>query len=225
MQRIKPILALIFALAFIQASVFASEECPDCGTVSGTINVWKTKVKAKGPKSGTEVVVFLEDKSGKTYPPVDKHVQMDQRSLIFIPHVLPIQKGTTVKFLNNDTVEHNVYFLFEETGKTLNIGTWTQGVSVTHTFDETGAVIVLCKLHLEMAAHVVVLDNAYFNTAVFDRASQQASYMLKNIPPGNYILKTWHKKLKMKEKQAEITVESGKTTEYDITITKAKYAK
>ncbi len=224
-QKIKPILALVVALAFIQPAVCISEECPDCGTVSGTIKVWKTKAKTKGPKSYKDVVVFLEDKSGKTYPPVDKRVSMDQKSLIFTPHVLVIQKGTAVTFLNNDNVDHNVYFLFEKTGETLDIGTWGQGISKDHTFKESDIVITLCKLHLEMAAYIIVLDNPYYAEAVIDADSQQATYTIPNVPPGKYILKVWHKKLKMKGKQAEITVESGKTTQSDITITKKKYAK
>jgi plastocyanin len=216
------VLSCIFATA---PYAFTSEEFPDCGSVSGTVKVWKTKVKTKGPKSGNEVVVYLEEAGGDSFPVVKGLVSMDQKSLIFIPHVLPIQKGTTVKFLNSDTVDHNVYFIFEKTGETLDIGTWGQGMSVDHTFSESGVVITLCKLHLEMASYVVILDNPYYDLAVIDDGTQQASYTIENVPSGKYILKTWHKKLKMKGKQASITVERGKTTTFDITITKNKYAK
>lgn len=225
MQIIKSIIGVSVCFFIMLPLAYASEECADCGAVSGTIKVWKTKVKTKGPKSYKEVVVFLEDANGKTYAPVDKLVQMDQKSLIFVPHVLPIQKGTTVRFLNNDTVDHNVNFLFEKNGETLDIGTWSQGVSVDHTFKESGIVITLCKLHLEMAAYIIVLDNPYFTKAVIDADSQQATYTISNVPPGKYILKIWHKKLRMKGKQADINVENGNTIQADITITKKKYAK
>jgi len=196
----------------------------DCGTVSGTITVSKTKVKTQGPKSDREVIVFLEDLNSKTWPaPAGKPISMDQKGLVFIPHVLPIQKGATVKFLNNDSVEHNVYFLFEKTGETIDIGTYQQGISVDYTFKEAGDVIALCKLHLEMAAYIVVLDNPLFCLATINEETQTAPYSLNNIPLGKYILKTWHKKLKMQQKQAEIIVEAGKVTSLDIIITKSKY--
>ena len=93
---------------------------------------------------------------------------MDQRGLVFLPHVLAVETGTTVTFLNSDNEQHNVYFLFDETGETLDIGTWGPGVSVDHRFDAPGEVIVLCKLHLEMAAYVVVLDTPWFATCELD---------------------------------------------------------
>jgi plastocyanin len=225
-MRIFILYIVVFYCFFAMAPfVFASEEFPDCGSVSGTVKVWKTKVKTKGAKSGKEVVVYLEEAGGDSFPVIDRLVSMDQKSLIFIPYVLPIQKGTTVKFLNSDNVDHNIFLIFEKTGETLDIGTWGQGVSVDHTFSESGVVITLCKLHLEMASYIVILDNPYYDLAIIDEGTQQASYRIQSVPPGKYILKTWHKKLKMKGKQASITVEKGKTTTFDITITKNKYAK
>lgn len=216
---------LLFYLVFTLSTASASDECHDCGAVSGTVKVWKTTVKTTGPKSDKDVVVFLENTSAKPVPMVNKPVMMDQKSLIFLPHVLPVQTGTTITFLNSDTVEHNIFFLFEKTGDTLDIGTWGQGISVDHTFQKSGVVITLCKLHLEMAAYIIVLDNPYFSGAVISEATQEAVYEILNVPCGNYMLSAWHKKLMMKGPQIEIRVESGKTTESDIMITKKKYAK
>ena len=214
-----------FYLICTLSTAAASDECTDCGSVSGKVTVWKTNVKTSGAKSDKDVVVFLENTNGKTVPKGNRRVKMDQKSLIFIPHILPVQQGTTVTFLNSDTVEHNIFFLFEKTGETLDIGTWGQGISVDHTFTKSGVVITLCKLHLEMAAYTIVLDNPYYTGTAISEDSQEAAYEILNVPPGNYRLKAWHKKLKMKGTQAQITVESGKTTQSDITITKKKYAK
>lgn len=219
------IFAAMFLVCLLAMSMpGATAWCADTGTVSGTITVWKTKVNTQSSKSDKEVIVFLEDLNGKTWPlSGGKTVSMDQKGLVFIPHVLPIQKGATVRFLNNDTVEHNVYFLFEKTGKTVDIGTYRQGISVDYRFDESGEVIALCKLHLEMAAYILVFDSPLFCLATIKEETQAASYSLNNVPPGKYILKTWHKNLKMQGKQAQITVEAGKTTPLDIVITRSKY--
>ena len=193
------------------------------GTVSGTVHVWKARAKTEGPKNDKSVVVYLEGLPSAS--PADARLSMDQKGLVFLPHVLAIEKGTTVDFLNNDPEKHNVYFLYDKTGETLDLGTWEQGQTVSYTFKETGNVIVLCKLHLEMAAHIVVLDNPFFTVAEIDGETRKARFKLDNIPPGKYILKAWHKKLKMKGKQLEVTVEEGKTAEVNIVITKRKYAK
>jgi len=202
----------------------AQAESPHYGTVSGTVQVWKTKVRSEGPKHGRSVLVYLKPVDQQTYPPVEETVIMDQKGLLFIPHVLAIQKGTTVTFTNSDNDRHNVYFLYDKSGETLDIGTWGPGQSVSHQFEESGVVITLCKLHLEMAAYIVVLDNPSFCEADIEPETGQASYSIENVPPGRYILRAWHKKLKMKGAPEEITVESGKPTTRDLVITKKKYA-
>jgi len=219
------VVGLIVSFLVIHPEAYALEPCPECGTVAGTIAVWRTKLKTEGPKSDKEVVVFLEPATHKDFSPVDGAAVMDQLGLVFIPHVLSIQKGTTVEFKNSDNDKHNVYFLYDRTGETLDIGTKPPGVSVFHKFEGTGVVITLCKLHLEMAAYIIVLDNPYFTMAVIEEQTQKASYEIKGVPPGEYILKAWHKKLKMKGKLGHVTVESEKTTQFDIVITKSKYAK
>lgn len=218
---------LFFGLCIflLNGNLAEAADAPDGSTISGTISVYRTKVKTEGAKSGKEVVVYLEDLNGKVFPPVDALLEMDQKGLVFIPHVLPIQKGATVRFLNNDQVLHNVYFLFESTGETLDIGTWGYGISKDHQFTVPDKIITLCKIHLEMAAHIIVLDNPYYTTAIIDAETQQATYDLTGIPPGQYRLKAWHKKLKMKGKYADITIAGGENKTLDIVITKAKYAK
>lgn len=225
MRKMMSYFGLFLWFAILPLLAYGSEGNPEFGTVAGNIQVWKTKVKTDGPKSDKDVVVFLEPVVGKQYSSVKKSAVMDQRGLTFIPHVVSIQKGTTVEFKNSDNDKHNVYFLYDKTGETLDIGTKPPGESVFHTFQDMGVVITLCKLHLEMAAYVIVLDNPFFTQAVIDGDTQQGSYRIQNIPPGEYILKTWHKKLKMKGKCARVVVENGKTTTFDIIITKRKYAK
>jgi plastocyanin len=218
-----PQMLIFLALAFCAAPSVVDASSP--GTVSGTVSVFRTKVKTNGPKSDKDVIVYLQPVSGDTYGPVGTQVQVDQKGLIFIPHVLPIQLGTTVTFLNNDNELHNVYFLFDKTGETLDIGTWGPGQSCSHTFNEAGLAITLCKLHLEMAAYIVVLDTPFYTLAEVDGSSQKGQYIINNVPAGDYILNSWHKKLKMKGGPVQIEVQGGKTAASDIIITKAKYAK
>ena len=212
------------------------------GTITGSISIFKTKVKTKGPKSYKDVVVYLEKVGENDFPVSIKEVRMDQKGLVFIPHVIAIQKGTNVEFLNTDNDKHNVYFVNDKSGKTKDLGTWQPGESRDHKFEKAhdqhhkivkkagknGApdtMIVLCKLHLEMAAYVVLLDNPFFTMTAIDGETQKAQYTLKNVPPGKYVLKIWHKKLKLMGLQKEVVVEQGKKATVDLEITKLKYAK
>ena len=192
------------------------------GMVAGVIDVQKARVKTRGAKSFKNVVVYLEPTAPAVYPPPTAHAVMDQRGLVFIPHVMAVQQGTTVDFLNSDNDRHNVYFLYDKTGDTLDIGTWGPGQAVSHTFKESGLVIALCQLHLEMAAHILVLESPFFTVAEIDAETQQATYEIRDVPAGNYVLKAWHKKLKMKNDAARVTVVAGETATVDIAITRAK---
>jgi len=192
------------------------------GTVAGVVEVQKARVKTRGAKSFKDVVVYLEPTAPAVYPPPAGHAVMDQRGLVFIPHVMAVQQGTTVDFLNSDNDRHNVYFLYDETGQTLDIGTWGPGEKVSHTFKEPGPVIVLCQLHLEMAAHILVLETPFFSVAEIDAETQRATYEIRDVPAGNYVLKAWHKKLKMKGGDVQVTVAAGETAMVDVAITRGK---
>ena len=192
------------------------------GTVAGVVKVYKARVKTSGAKSFKNVVVYLEPQAPGVYPPPTAHAVMDQRGLVFIPHVMAVQQGTTVDFLNSDNDRHNVYFLYDKTGDTLDIGTWGPGQAVSHTFKESGLIIVLCQLHLEMAAHILVLESPFFTVAEIDGETQRATYEIRDVPAGNYVLKAWHKKLKMKSGAVGVTVVAGETAMVDFAITRAK---
>lgn len=214
--------AACLAIALSAAGVGTASA--DGGRVTGTVNVERATLRAEGPKHDLDVVLYLEpvDRGG-IRPSADRAV-MDQRGLVFLPHVLAIRRGTTVTFLNSDNDQHNVYFLDDRTGDTLDIGTWGPGVSVDHTFSEPGMVITLCKLHLEMAAYIVVIDAPWFVTARFDPETYRAEFAIEGVPPGEYELRAWHKKLKQAGPVERIRVDEGGAREAELVLTKAKYA-
>ena len=134
---------------------------------------------------------------------------MDQKGMTFIPHVLPVVKGTTVKFLNSDPYAHNV---FSPEGK-YNLGTWPTGQTRDHKFDKPGVYTQLCRVHPEMEAFIVVLDTPYFT--VTDKTGK---YTIKGVPAGKYTLVAWSEKLK--EGKQAVTVENGKSVTVDLTLRK-----
>jgi len=147
------------------------------------------KVQCKGLKDNRDAVVYLENVPG-TFPTPKEAADMDQVKMVFIPHVLPILVGTSVKFLNSDSVMHNVYTPSKAADR-FNLGSWPKGQTKAYTFTKAGEVRLLCNVHPEMEAWVIVLANPYFV-----KTGPDGSYTIANVPPGKYTLKVWHEKAK-----------------------------
>ncbi|MHB8303668.1 MAG: carboxypeptidase regulatory-like domain-containing protein [Acidobacteriaceae bacterium] len=151
----------------------------------------KGKVTAQGMPSPENIVVYIDSIPGKTFLPPVRNAIMDQVRMAFVPHVLVILKGTTVNFLNDDPVQHNVYWPAIDHDRKLahNMGTWPQGIVKSFTFHELGEVPLLCNVHPEMSGYIVVVPTPYF--ALTDK---EGRYTIENVPPGQYTLKTWSEK-------------------------------
>jgi plastocyanin len=181
------------------------------GNIKGT-------VKVNGLRTPENILVYLTKAPAVTEDLSKVKFVMDQRNLEFIPHVLPILVGATVEFPNNDKVDHNVFSLSRT--KKFNLGSYPTGESKSVVFDKPGIVELRCDVHAEMAAYIIVMKNPYF--AVTDIQGHfeipSASHLkqiglsgVKNLAPGNYIIKSWHEKLKS-QKQAVVVPENGDVT-------------
>ena len=162
----------------------------------------KGNVTAQGIRSPEGIVVYIDTIAGKTFTPPADHAVMDQKRLTFVPHVMAVLKGTTVDFLNSDSVGHNVYWPSVSGDKKLahNLGTWAQGVKKSFTFENIGVAPLLCNVHPEMAAYIIVTPTPYF--AVTDAKGE---YTIKDVPPGKYTLKIWSEQGKPVEQPVEVT--------------------
>jgi plastocyanin len=149
-----------------------------------------------------QALVYIDHMKGD-FPPT-KNAFMSQKNLVFAPHILPVVKGTTVDFTNDDTVAHNV-FSPPGAATRFNLGLYGPGVKKTVTFDTLGEVPLLCVVHPEMLGYVIVLQNPYF--ALTDTAGR---FQIKNVPPGTYQLKVWDEKVEGSSQQVVVT--AGKTT-------------
>ena len=154
----------------------------------GRANEIKGKVSVQGIKSADSIAVYVDVVADKKFDPPKDHVVVDQRKMAFIPHVVAVQQGTTVEFLNSDPVGHNVYWPSVSGNKKLshNLGTWPKGDKKPFQFNDLGVASLLCNVHPEMSGYVVVVPTPYF--AVTDK---DGNFEIKNIPAGKYTLKTW----------------------------------
>lgn len=129
-------------------------------------------------------VIWVEDIEG-TFPAPEKPAVMDQKDLKFVPHVLAIPMGATVEFPNSDPVSHNVFSISD--AKRFNLGLYKRGAVRRVKFNAAGVVELLCNVHLEMSAYIVVVKNPYFA-----QTKQDGSFRLENVPAGRHRLRCWH---------------------------------
>lgn len=201
----------ILAAIVAQVALIASAQGAD-GDKGGTI---KGTVEVSGVKTPENVVVYIEKAPGEWKPPKEP-AHMDQIKLVFTPHVLPIVKGTTVEFLNSDPILHNVFWpkSLDRSYSGKNLGTWGKGGKREYQFDKEGSVVLLCNVHPEMEAFVLILQNPFF--AVVD---EDGNYEIKGVPDGKYTLKTWYENpKKLRPKTREITVKAGEATTADFSL-------
>lgn len=177
-------------------------------------NTGSIKGKLRGFHNVEHVIVYIEKMPGE-YPPPSEPIELDQVKLEFVPHVLPIVKGTTVRFHNSDPIEHDITWPTCCNGAypSHSLGTWGQGASRDFTFHKEAMITLLCKIHPRMEAHIAVLQNPFFVMG-----SKKGDYEIKNIPGGEYVLRAWSPKpRKRKPVAVNVTVTAGSVTVQNLT--------
>lgn len=167
------------------AAILASG-CALAGSITG-------KVTAKKKKYLPHAVVYIDSVKGDFELPKERPV-IDQKNMVFLPHVVPVLAGTTVDFLNSDDVAHNV-FSPDKSADKFNLGTWPKGEIRSFTFekrcDKVCDAVMLCNVHPEMEAFVVVMQNPYYSTT-----DKEGNFTIENVPTGEYTVSVWHPKRK-----------------------------
>ena len=189
---------IVLILAIVAGFALAAS----AGTISGQV-------------SGVagQSVVYVDTISGKTFPAPAQHPVIDQKGLVFQPHLTAVLVGTTVDFLNSDSVAHNVFWTSIGGNKKLNhnLGTWPKGDRKSFKFDTPGAVPILCNVHPEMSAYLVVVPTPYFATS-----DQAGKYKIEYVPDGSYTITAWHEGAKSQSKPVSVSGE----TKADFTLSK-----
>jgi plastocyanin len=162
-----------------------------------------------------ESVVYVDTVAGKTFPAPAEHPVIDQKGLLFQPHLNVVLVGTTVDFLNSDKVAHNVFWpSLMQNGKKLpgkNLGTWPTGEKRSFKFEQTGVASLLCNVHPEMAAYIVVVPTPYHTVT-----DKSGNYKIDNVPDGAYSVVAWHEGAKNSTKAVTVAGD----TKADLTVSK-----
>jgi plastocyanin len=182
-------------------------------TTGWCLMAWAGNISGKVSGMKGRSVVYVDTIAGKTFPAPKEHPVMDQKGLLFAPHIMAVQQGTTVEFLNSDNVQHNVFWSSIGGDKKAghNMGTWPKGEKRPFTFDKPGVVPLLCNVHPEMGGYIIVSPTPYFA-----ETDDGGNYKISDVPDGSYNLVVWHEGAKGQTKPVTVSGE----TKADFTVSK-----
>ena len=108
----------------------------------------------------------------------------------FVPRVLPIPMGSSVRFPNNDPILHNVFSTAKEAS--FDLGLYGRSDGENYRFTQPGVVRVYCNVHHAMVAHVLVMDTPFFT-----KPDAQGRFRLVGVPAGPGELLVWHERAQL----------------------------
>jgi hypothetical protein len=142
-------------------------------------------------------IVYLKDG-----PPIDlpaEPVLIDQVGCRYVPHVVALRTGQTLRVRSSDATLHNVHGL-TEINPPFNFGMSAAGQTRDVSFARPEVLKLRCDVHPWMQAYVAVFDHPMFGVTGAD-----GTFEINHVPPGKYTLVAWQERLG--EMTREITVE------------------
>lgn len=157
--------------------------------------------------------IFVRVKSGLpadgTYTAPTTPVVFDQMGCKYIPHVVAVMKGQSLKIKNSDGTLHNVHGMAVNNGN-FNVAMPAFKKEMDKTFDKSEDPFkVKCDVHPWMSGFIAVMDHPYFATTMVDGA-----FAIKDLPAGTYEIEIWHEKLGTKVQTVTVTADEVKTLDF-----------
>jgi plastocyanin len=170
----------------------------------------KTPIKVSSDKGLADVLVYVKNASG-SYPPPSDAVMLDQNGCTYIPHVVALQVGQTLKIRNSDDTLHNIHPRPSD-NEEFNIGQPKQGMEAERKFTKPELKITVgCDVHPWMRSYIHVLSNPFFAVTKDD-----GTFEIKDLPAGDYEIETVHEKLPSVTQK--VSVKDGEKAKADLTV-------
>ncbi len=173
-------LVVLFSILSVALSVIA-----EAAELRGTVEL----VDKKGREErgvNTTIIYYVPESTAESAPPEEFEMVTVRKD--FLPHVLAVPQGSTIRFPNEDPILHNVFSVSGE--NRFDLGLYRKGdEGKEHTFEEPGVVQIFCNVHHDMAAYVMVLDTPYFTSP-----NRDGTFSLEGLPAGSGTLHVWHER-------------------------------
>jgi len=127
-----------------------------------------------------DAIIYFRPKIPAAKPPAPTKTEMRTVRKQFVPRVLAVTVGSTVRFPNADPILHNAFSTSKDNA--FDVGLYGEGEGQTVTFSHAGYVRVYCNVHHSMIGHILVLDTPYFT-----HPDASGNFRLTNLPKGEAI--------------------------------------
>ena len=148
---------------------------------------------------------------GYSYAAPSEPAVLDQIGCMYVPHVMGVQVGQTIRIENTDPFQHNIHPT-PESNRGFNESTPNAESFLEKSFliPELG-ISVKCDVHAWMQAFIHVMDHPYHATS--DAAGQ---FSISGLPAGEYTVTVRHESLG--EQSMQVTVADDAATEANATF-------
>lgn len=136
-------------------------------------------------------------------------VSLDQHGCMYQPHVIGVMTGQSFEIKNSDPTNHNIH-----PQPTVNAD-WNESQSpgqaaMTKSFARQEVMIpVKCNVHPWMRAYIGVVGHPFFAVTGDDGA-----FTIKGLPPGTYVIQSWHEKYGPMEQTVTVGAKESKSVEF-----------
>jgi plastocyanin len=188
------------------------KEDANCGKlVAATPKTTHYVVGAKGELANAIIIVKGVPGAKSTGASAAPAV-MDQKSCLYVPHILAVQTGQKITIKNSDPVLHNVHTTPAVAGnEEKNLAQLAGAADINLSFTKEESFLRFkCDVHPWMFAYVTVVDHPYFAVSGAD-----GTFKITGLPAGKYTVEAQHRKGGTVTQQVEITDAGGKA---DFTI-------
>jgi hypothetical protein len=116
----------------------------------------------------------------------------------FVPRVVVVPVGSTVRFVNHDPFDHNVFSASE--ANPFDLGQYGRGEAKGWTFTGPGLTRLFCNVHPRMVAFAQVMASGHFAQPAAD-----GSFAISDVPAGTYVLHAWHERSPQVAREIKVT--------------------
>ncbi len=191
----------------------AEADHPATGTVQGTVTF--ETVPDDEFFEMSDAVIYLSGEGLAGAPAAARtpeQLLLDQIDYTFVPRVIPVLAGDVMSFHNSDDELHNIHTYAKGRRRNRNFNRGQRpGSTFTGVFARPDSVRVLCDIHSQMIAHILVLENGFFT-----KVSDDGTYSIGNVPPGQYELTAWSEW--RGEVKTTVEVGDGQTVTADVVL-------
>lgn len=170
------------------------------GIANAFVYIYHRNIKKQGIKIHPDLQEIPEDQ---------QEIVFDQKNCRFIPHVMVIRTGQSVRIKSADNCAHNTHTstLFNDEFNTIIAPNDRKGVLLDNLdLPESLPMPVKCDIHPWMKAHWLIINHPY--ATVTDK---EGRFTIKQLPVGEIEFRIWHERPGYIDRKYVVTVEEGQT--------------